>query len=262
MQTARYYFTAADLGHPEISSTTSVVMKKTEYNAILTPNPATTGEYVSITGNAERGILYVLIEVTDNTGKILHSYTSPVSASGYFNYGYHVDMQPGQYTIKVSNPSIKNSLLMVLTIVPPQKQTPKGTILAVTPANSTQSIPVSIPASSAPSQTPPAIATGNGTLSLASTPAGAAIYIDSVMVGITPMDLDNLSYGTHQIEITSPGYLPYSVQVTVREGAPVILSPVLLQSPSSIPLSPVTTCMGIIIFGAIALVRSERRKNQ
>ena len=123
MQTARYYITAADLAHPESSSTTSVLMKKAEFYANLTPNPATNADYVSLTGSAERGVSYVRIDVTDNSGKILHTYSSPVSASGYFNYGFHVDMQPGQYYITVSNPSLKNSLRMVLTIVPPQPQT-------------------------------------------------------------------------------------------------------------------------------------------
>ena len=48
MQTARYYFTAADLSHPEFSSTTSVLMKKAEFYATISPNPATLDDYVSV----------------------------------------------------------------------------------------------------------------------------------------------------------------------------------------------------------------------
>ena len=254
MQTARYYFTAADLAHPELSSTTSVVMKKPEFYAILTPNPAATGDYVSLTGSAERGVSYVSIDITDNTGKILRTYTSPVSASGYFNYGFHVDMKPGQYSIGVSNPSIKNPLRKVLTIVSTTAELPGETTVEVTPYTSTPSLPDSTLTVSASPQTPTGTSPGTGTLSIASTPAGASVYLDSVMMGKTPVDLGNLNYGSHQIEIKSPGYLPYSVQVTVREGAPVILSPVLLKSPSSIPLSPVTILLGLLISGAIALV--------
>ncbi len=249
MQTARYYFTAADLAHPEISSTTSVVMKKAEFYAVISPNPATTGDYVSITGSSERGVSYVLIEVSDNTGKILRTYTSPVSASGYFNYGFHVDMQPGLYYTSVSNPSIKTPLQIILTIVPPQK-------------NATGETAVLIPTFLQPVTTPtgdsPVATAGSGTLSIASIPAGASVYVDNVMLGKSPVDLSNLNYGSHQIEIKSPGYQTYTVQVTVREGAPVTVSPVLLKNPSSIPLSPFTVLIGLIISCVLAIAWRKR----
>ena len=123
MHTARYTFTAADLAHPEISSTTQVFMKKPEFYANLTPNPATNADYVSLTGSVEQGVSYVRIDITDDTGKIYRTYSSPVSASGYFNYGFHVDMQPGQYYVTVSNPSLKNPLQMVLIVLPPRTPT-------------------------------------------------------------------------------------------------------------------------------------------
>jgi len=262
MQTARYYFTAADLAHPEISSTTSVVMKKAEFYATLTPNPATIDDYVLLIGSAERGVSYVRIDVTDMSGKILRTFASPVSASGYFNYGFHVDMHPGQYYLTVSNPSLKNPLQMVLTIVPPETLSPMEKPVVVTPGNLTGSIPDTTPPSATTPQNPPVASPETGKLSIASTPAGAFVYLDSVMVGKTPVDLGNLTYGSHLVEIKSPGYLPYSVQVTVREGEPVTLSPVLLKSPSSIPLSPVIALIGLIISGAFAIVWRGERKNQ
>ena len=252
MQTARYTLTAADLNHPEISSTAQVFMKKAEFYANLSPNPATYADYVSLTGFVERGASYVRIDLTDISGKILRTYSSPVSASGYFNYGFHVDMQPGQYYLTVSNPSLKSPLLMVLTVLPPQTPTPVGTILAVSSGNPTSSITAAI------TQNLPGIPAGTGTLSIASTPAGSSVYLDSVMMGKTPVDLGNLNYGSHQVEIKSPGYQTYSVQVTIRDGAPVSLSPVLQKSPSSIPLSPVTALIGLFIFGAITLVWKRR----
>ena len=254
MQTAQYILTAADLVHPEISSTAQVFMKKTEFYANLTPNPATNADYVSVTGSVERGVSYVRIDVTDNSGKIYRTYSSPVSASGYFNYGFHVDMQPGQYYITVSNPSIKSPLQMVLTVLPPQTQTSIGTTVAVTPGNPTASITDLISPSATIIQNPPGIPAGMGTLSIVSNPAGSSVYLDSVMMGKTPVDLGNINYGSHLVEIKSPGYQTYSVQVTVNDVAPVTLSPVLQKSPSSIPLSPVTALIGLFISGAIALV--------
>lgn len=254
MQTARYYFTAADLAHPEISSTTSVLMKKSEFYATLSPNPATFGEYVSLIGSAERGVSYVRIDITDTAGKIIRTYTSPVSASGYFNYGFHVDMQPGQYNLKVSNPSIKSPLLLVLTIVPSQNTITPGTMESIISVNPSPIITGVIPTSVTTPQNTRAILPGTGALSLSSIPTGASVYIDSVMVGMTPVDLTNLNYGSHMIEIKSPGYQTSSVQVTVNEGVPVSFAPVLLKTPSAIPLSPVTVLIGILITGAIALV--------
>ena len=74
------------------------------------------------------------------------------------------------------------------------------------------------------------------------------------MIGKTPIDLGNLTYGRHQIDIKSPGYVPSSIQVTVLEGAPVILSLDLLKNPSPTPLSPFTVLTGILITGAFALI--------
>ncbi|MHB8163741.1 MAG: PEGA domain-containing protein [Methanoregula sp.] len=246
MQTARYYVTAADLTHPEISSTTSMVMKKVEFYATTTPNPATMDDYVSITGSSERGVSYVQIDVTDSSGKIYHTYTSPVSGSGYFNYGFHVDMQPGQYYIRVSNPAIKTPILMDLTIVSPQSLI-SGTITpginpvsVATPAQNTVALPQNLP--------------GTGALTIASTPAGSSVYLDSVMIGNTPVDLNNLPSGSHLIELKTPGYQPYSLQVTLTDGARVTLSPNLQKTPPAIPLSPVTVLIGLIITGAIALI--------
>jgi len=263
MQTARYYIIAADLAHPDSSSTTSLVLKKPEFYATLTPNPANTGDYVSLTGSSERltgssekSVTYVRIDITDISGKTLRTYTSPVSASGYFNYGFHVDMQPGQYTIRVSNPSIKSPLLKILTVIQPQKPTTAETTVAVIPADST-SIPGTVPASLTTPQIP-GISPDTGALSIASTPAGASVYLDSVLMGKTPVNLGNLNYGNHLVEIKSPGYLPYSVHVMVQKDAPVTLSPILLKSPSSIPLSPLTVLIGLIISGAIALVWRRR----
>ena len=254
MQTTRYSIIAADLVHPESSSTTSVYMKKPEFYAYLSPNPAIIAEYVTLTGFVERSVSYVRIDLTDTSGNILRTYSSPVSASGYFNYGFHVDMQPGQYYITVSNPSLKNPLVMVLTVLPPQTPTPLNSTLLVSPGNSTTSVMNSIPPSATTTQNLPGIQSGSGTLSIASTPAGASVYLDSVMMGKTPVNLGNLNFGNHLVEIKSSGYQTYSVQITVRDGSPVTLSPVLQKSPSSIPLSPVTVLIGLLISGTIALV--------
>ena len=254
MQTARYYVTAADLVHPEISSTTSVLMKKSEFYATLTPNPATLNEYVSLSGSAERGISYVHIDITDCAGKILHSYSSPVSASGYFNYGFHVDMQPGQYFLTVNNPAIRSPIKIILTVASSRIQLDNNITFPVNSDNSNLSIPVNIPASELTPPSPTAVSSGNGSISITSTPPGASVYLDSVLMGKTPVNLGNLNYGSHLIEIKSSGYHPYSLQASVQEGSQITLSTVLVKSSTPIPLSPVTVLVGLFIVGMVALI--------
>ena len=257
MQTARYYFTAADLVHPEISSTTSVLMKKSEFYATLTPNPATLNEYVSLSGSAERGISYVQIDITDSAGKILHSYSSPVSASGYFNYGFHVDMQPGQYFLTVSNPAIKSPLKIILTVASSRTPLDTSITVPVTSDISNSSTPVNITVSVVTTPNPPVVSSGNGSISITSTPPGASVYLDLVLMGKTPVNLGNLNYGSHLIEIKSSGYQPYSLRASVQEGSQVTLSPVLVKSPSPIPLSPVTVLVGLFMAGLVALIQRK-----
>ena len=57
-----------------------------------------------------------------------------------------------------------------------------------------------------------------GTLSLASTPAGAAVYIDSVVQGSTPLTVTGLAPGVHQVKLTSSGYQDYLGSVALSPG--------------------------------------------
>jgi hypothetical protein len=118
--TARYTITAMDLSNPEKTATTTILLKKPEFYVDTLPSPINPGDYVQLNGVAEQGVTNVNIEVTDSNGTNLYSFISPVSGSGSFNYGFHGDMPPGRYIVHVSNPSMKNSLTSILTIVPPE----------------------------------------------------------------------------------------------------------------------------------------------
>ncbi len=106
MQTARYYITALDLGDPTQSSSTSIMMKKPDFYVVVSPNRLETGDYVQLLGTAERGNPAIRIQITDNTGRVFHTYDTSAGATGYFNYGFHVDMPPGDYTVTISSPSV------------------------------------------------------------------------------------------------------------------------------------------------------------
>jgi hypothetical protein len=148
LKTARYTFIATDLEHPEKTAIATIYLKKPEFSVIATPNPANVSDYVQLIGNVEQGISYAKIEVTDSSGTVLHTFVSPVSASGYLGYGFHVDMPRGSYYVTVSNPSLNTPFRLVLNVGTPPPPTPvpvtSGAVPVVTTGVSDQQ-PVSSP---------------------------------------------------------------------------------------------------------------------
>jgi hypothetical protein len=65
----------------------------------------------------ERDIDSAKFDVTDASGKVLHTITSPVCVNGYLSDNFHGDMNPGQYTITVSSPSLKASYRTIISVV-------------------------------------------------------------------------------------------------------------------------------------------------
>jgi len=241
MQTARYYLTVFDVNNPEVSAKTSVMMKKPDFFVTANPDTLETGEYIQLLGTAEQGTSDIHIVISDEVGKVYRTYDTAASRSGYFTYAFRVDMPPGTYYVTVSSPSVKNTFRTTITVVPPA--TPSVNV-TVTPSTST------------------GMAADSGTLSLSSNPAGAAVYVDAINMGVTPITLANIAPGTHTVEIRSPGYLTFSLQVTVNAGETTSLSPALVKNPLSLPVSPVTILAGLIIAGAAFLVASSARKTK
>jgi hypothetical protein len=120
LQTAKYTIIASDTANPEKTSSTVVFLTKPEFYMTVKPSSARAGDYVEVTGIAESGIDYIKFNVTDASGSVFHTYMTPVSGTGSFQYGFHVDMSPGQYNIVGTNPSMKNNLQSVLTVTEPQ----------------------------------------------------------------------------------------------------------------------------------------------
>jgi hypothetical protein len=135
LKTGRYTFTATDSADPGKSATTLFMLKKPEYSITASPNPVTPGSYIELNGVAEAGITTAKIDITDASGRVMHTYTSPVSSSGYFNYGFHEDMGPGQYQVKVSNPALKAPFGTVLSVVAEGNTTPVAIVMTTEPVS-------------------------------------------------------------------------------------------------------------------------------
>jgi len=171
LQTARYTVTAYDLARPEYAAATPVYLRKPEFSVTANPNVVKTGEYVQLFGTAENGVSSIKIDVTDLSGNVLRTFESAVSASGYFNNGFHVDMPPGQYQVIITNPLTKKTSWTALTVSSPSQTTvtvPVSTTVpqvTITAPSTPGTVPVT--SSAVPPVTPastPAAPAGNSSL--------------------------------------------------------------------------------------------------
>ena len=99
---------------------------------------------------------------------------------------------------------------------------------------------------------------GCGTLIISSTPVGADVYLDSAMVGKTPLTLGSVSPGAHTVELKSPGYLSVSIDVVLSADKPTEIPPEMVKAPSGILLSPLVAIAGCI--GATVLFVDRQEK--
>ena len=147
IRTARYTITAFDLTNPEKTASVTILLKMPDFYINPQQREVTPGDYVQLNGITELGVTELKIDIADSNGTILRSYTSPVSGSGYFDYGFRADMQPGDYFVRVSNPAMKEVLRTTITVVP-QGETPlpaTTTSLISTPSESVSVPPTPTP---------------------------------------------------------------------------------------------------------------------
>ena len=101
--------------------------------------------------------------------------------------------------------------------VPPTGGSPPSTPVADAAAASTPTIPPvrSGPAASADDEPPRPAATGTGSLLVRSRPPGATVRVDGVAVGVTPVEVPDVAFGTRLVRIELPGYRPWVSEVDV-----------------------------------------------
>jgi len=157
LQSARYTITAYDFTDSTKASSISVIMQKPQYYISISQPSIHMADYIQIQGMTEQGIDYIKLNITDSSGTVYHTYMAPVSPQGSFQYSFHVDMQPGQYSVIGTNPSLKNNLALVFSVTSVQ------TSNATTPAPTSEKteaitlLPTTV--STQPVQSPQPIAT-------------------------------------------------------------------------------------------------------
>jgi hypothetical protein len=69
-----------------------------------------------------------------------------------------------------------------------------------------------------PAPTASAPASGYGSLSITTTPAGALVFVDGTMMGVTPATIPMLSGGSHSITLVMDGYQDLKTTITINDG--------------------------------------------
>jgi len=172
MQTAKYTFTATDSANPGESAKTALLLKKPAFYVTVSPDPSNPGDYLELSGSAENGATYVRIDITDASGRVLHTFTAPVGFSGSFSYNFHSDMDPGQYTVSISSPSLTTTYRTVISVVSPGGTVP---VTAVNTPGSAVPSAEATTAASAPEETPPAKSPVSPLMAIAALAAGTAV---------------------------------------------------------------------------------------
>jgi hypothetical protein len=68
-----------------------------------------------------------------------------------------------------------------------------------------------------------------GSLSVSSSPSGAAVYVDGLYRGITSTVVGNLSPGQHSVRLSKAGYQDWTGSVSITSGATTYLNPTLVR---------------------------------
>jgi hypothetical protein len=105
-----------------------------------------------------------------------------------------------------------------------------------------------------PTSTP----TGNGALTVSSTPTGANVYLDNNFVGITPLTMSSVAVGEHVVTVGMEGYQDYSVTTPVNAGATSTVSAALVQATPTkkSPLLPAIALVAVVL-GALVVLRKK-----
>ena len=74
-----------------------------------------------------------------------------------------------------------------------------------------------------------------GGLAISSSPSGADTYVDNLYRGITPLTINDLSPGNHQVRLSESGYVDYTTTTMVTSGQIMPLALTLTAAPSPTP---------------------------
>jgi hypothetical protein len=113
---------------------------------------------------------------------------------------------------------------------------------------------------------PPTVTAVPGSLSVTTTPSGAAVFIDNVQRGTSPATIPDLAPGTHALRLEMNGYTGVTVLVTVTAGqtqtyttalAPVATTAAANSLPTAKKTPGFEPVLALLAMGAIATLKKH-----
>jgi hypothetical protein len=141
----------------------------------------------------------------------LYSFNLFLKYPGYEPYHVVIYAQPGEAVV------ISADLVPLPATTQP--------VVSPTSATQTDNIPTNAPVTTQqilgqPTSSGSAVSSSEstGSLSVTTTPSGAAVYVDNEMKGISPTMISGISPGTHALKISKVGFQDFSTTITIEAG--------------------------------------------
>jgi PKD repeat protein len=121
---------------------------------------------------------------------------------------------------------------------------------------------VSASSTTAPALLPAAAPPGTGTLSVVTSPAGALVFVNDMLLGSSPATIPGLTAGSYNLRLQKSGYYNKSVRVEIGDGRITEYSTALEADSGGMGMIPVIAAALVIAAGAGAAYWYVKRKKK
>jgi PKD repeat protein len=121
-------------------------------------------------------------------------------------------------------------------------------------------VATSVPVTTAPAMLPEEAPPGTGTLSVVTSPAGAQVFVNDVLLGSSPVTIPGLKAGSYSLRLEKSGYPKKTVRVEIGEGKTTEYSAALETESGGPGIVPVLAAVIIIAAGAGAAYWYVKKK--
>ncbi|RPI38005.1 MAG: PEGA domain-containing protein [Methanoregulaceae archaeon] len=144
----------------------------------------------------------------------------------------------------------------------PMETIPFTTTVTVTPATDTHAVTpdASAPTTTVPASLPEAAPPGTGTLSVVTSPAGAQMFVNDVLLGSSPATIPGLTPGSYLLRLEKSSYRKKTVPFVIEEGKITEYATALEADSGVTGMVPILAAVVIIAAGAGAAYHYMKRK--
>ncbi|MFA5268995.1 MAG: PEGA domain-containing protein [Methanoregula sp.] len=146
----------------------------------------------------------------------------------------------------------------------PMETIPFTTTVTETSATATlaaaPSTTVSTSTTTAPAQIPVEASPGTGTLSVTTSPAGAQVFVNDALLGLSPATITGLSVGSYNLRLEKSGYRKKTVPIIIGDRMITDYSTTLEAESGGMGIVPIIAAVLVIAAGAGAVYWYRKKK--